>query len=86
MIRDEAAELKTFEAYGLRFDIAENFVDDKSHGLQWEDALMRSAAALERLCLVLAITTLYLVSVGPSVVQHGTRRLVDPHWFGARVI
>jgi hypothetical protein len=30
---------------------------------------------------VLAMTTLYLVSVGTSVVQQGKRRLVDPHWF-----
>ena len=42
---------------------------------------MRSAKALERLCLVLAMTTLYLVSVGTSVVKKGHRRLVDPHWF-----
>ena len=30
---------------------------------------------------MLAITTLYVVSVGTSVVQQGQRRLVDPHWF-----
>ena len=81
VISDEAAELKTFEEYGLRFDIEENFLDDKSNGFQWEDSLIRSAAALERLCFVLAITTLYLVSVGTSVVPHGKRRLVDPPWF-----
>ena len=81
VISDEATELKTFEEYGLRFDIEENFLDDKSTGFQLEDALMRSAAALERWCFVLAITTLYLVSVGTSVVPHGKRRLVDPPWF-----
>ena len=27
------------------------------------------------------MTTLYLVSIGTSVVQKGHRRLVDPHWF-----
>ncbi len=32
VISDEAAELKTFEEYGLRFDIEENFLDDKSNG------------------------------------------------------
>src|SRR5256885_2528150 len=46
-----------------------------------EASLMRSAKALERLCFVLAITTLYLVSVGTLVVKKGKRRLVDPHWF-----
>jgi hypothetical protein len=81
VISDEAAELKMFEEYGRRFDIEENFLDDKSNGFQLEDSLIRSAAALERLCFVLAITTLYLVSVGTSVVQQGQRRLVDPHWF-----
>lgn len=36
---------------------------------------------------MLAVTTLYLVSVGTSVVQQGKRRLVDPHWFrGARYV
>ena len=81
MISDEAAGLKTLEEYGLRCDIEENFLDDKSNGFQLESSLIRSAQALERLCLVLAITTLYLVSVGTSVVKQGKRRLVDPHWF-----
>ncbi len=57
------------------------FLDDKSNGFQLASLLMRSAAALEWLCFVLAITTLYLVSVGTSVVQQGKRRLVAPHWF-----
>jgi len=81
VISDEAADLKTFEEYGLRFDIAENFLDDTSNGLQLESSLIRSAEALERLCLVRAVTTLYLVSLGTFVVKHGKRRLVDPHWF-----
>jgi len=81
VISDEAAELKTFEEYGLRFDIEENFLDDKSNGFQLESSLIRSAEALERLCLVLAVTTLYLVSLGTFVVKQGKRRLVDPHWF-----
>jgi hypothetical protein len=81
VISDEPADVKTWEEYGLRFDIEENFLDDKSNGFQLEDSWIRSAEALERLCLVLAITTLYLVSVGTAVVQQGKRRLVDPHWF-----
>jgi len=80
VIRDEAADLKTLQEYGLRFDIEANFVDDTSHGFQLEASLIRSAAALERRCFVLAITTLYVVSVGTSVVKQGQRRLVDPHW------
>ena len=36
---------------------------------------------MSRLCLVLAVATLYLVSQGTQVVQQGLRRRVDPHWF-----
>lgn len=81
VVSDEPTELKTFEEYGLRFDIEENFLDDKSNGFQLESSLIRSAKALERLCFVLAITTLYLVSQGTEVVKQGKRRWVDPHWF-----
>lgn len=81
VLSDEPTDGKTFEEYGLRFDIEENFLDDKSNGFQLESSLIRSAEALARLCFVLAITTLYLVSQGTEVVQQGKRRLVDPHWF-----
>ena len=81
VISDEPTAVQTLEEYGLRFDIEENFLDDKSNGFQLESSLIRSAKALERLCFVLAMTTLYLVSVGTSVVQQGKRRFVDPHWF-----
>jgi Transposase DDE domain len=81
VISDEPTTIETLEEYGLRFDIEENFLDDKSNGFQLESSLIRSPEALERLCFVLAMTTLYLVSVGTSVVQQGKRRWVDPHWF-----
>src|SRR5712671_897019 len=81
VISDEPTDVETLQAYGLRFDREENFLDDKSNGFQLESSLIRSAQALERLCCVLAMTTLSLVSVGTSVVQQGKRRLVDPHWF-----
>jgi hypothetical protein len=45
-----------------------------------ESSLMRSATALERLCFVLAMPTLSLVSVGTDVVKRGKRRFVDAHW------
>jgi hypothetical protein len=81
VVSDEPTESKTFAAYGRRFDIAENFLDDTSHGFQLEASLIRSAPALERLCCVRAITTRYLVSPGTEVVNHGKRRGVDAHWF-----
>jgi Transposase DDE domain len=81
VVSDEPTEAKTFEEYGLRFDIEENFLDDKSNGFQLESSLIRSVNAIERLCGVLAITTLYLVSQGTEVVAQGKRRWVDAHWF-----
>jgi hypothetical protein len=81
VISDEPTHLHTFDEYGLRFDIEENFLDDKSNGFQLESSQLRSPGALSRLCFVLAITTLYLVAQGAEVVKQGKRRWVDPHWF-----
>ena len=81
VLSDEPTDGKPFEEYGLRFDIEETFLDEKSNGFQLESSRIRSAQALPRLCLVLAMTTLYLVSQGTEVVKQGRRRLVDPHWF-----
>jgi len=78
---DEPVGLETFQEYGSRFDIEESFLDDKSNGFQLESSEIRSAEGLERLCMVLAVATLYLVSQGVEVVRKGKRRLVDPHWF-----
>lgn len=81
VVSDEPVTGETFVEYGLRFDIEENFLDDKSNGFQLESSRLRSAPVLQRLCLVLALTTLYLVSQGTQVVEQGQRRCVDPHWF-----
>jgi Transposase DDE domain len=81
VVSDEPTSLHTFVEYGWRFDIEENFLDDKSNGFQLESSLVRDADALTRLCLVLAITTLYLVAQGTQVVRTHKRRWVDPHWF-----
>jgi hypothetical protein len=48
---------------------------------QLESSLIRSAEALSRLCFLLAMTTLYLVSQGTVVIEQGKRRMIDPHWF-----
>ena len=81
VVSSEPTSVTTFEEYGVRFDIEENLLDDKSNGFQLESSLIRSADALSRLCFVLATTTLYLVSQGTVVVEQGKRRLIDPHWF-----
>ena len=75
--------MQTFREYGLRFTIEENFKDDKSSGFNLENSKLRSAPALSRLCLVMAMTTLFLTATGVAVVVSGKRRLIDPHWFRA---
>jgi hypothetical protein len=80
VVSDEPTSVQTFVEYGWRFDIEENCLDDKAKGLQLESSLGRDAEALARLCLVLAVTTLYLVVQGTQVVAHHQRRWVDPHW------
>jgi len=81
VVSDEPTGQATFAEYGARFDIEENFLDDKSNGFQLEASLIRSAHALTRLCFVLAVATLYLTAQGAAVVATGQRRRVDPHWF-----
>jgi hypothetical protein len=80
IVSDEPVFLKTFDEYGLRFDIEENFLDDKSAGFQLESSQIRDSMALSRLCLIMATATLYLVSTGTAVVATGKRHLVDTHW------
>ena len=80
IVSDEPTTGHTFEEYGRRFDIEENFLDDKSNGFQLESSLVRDADALTRLCFVVAVATLYLVAQGTQVVAVHKRRWVDPHW------
>jgi len=80
LISDRPTSRDTLDEYALRFDIEENFLDDKSAGFQLESSQLRDADALSRLCLVLAVATLYLVSTGTAIVALQRRRLVDTHW------
>lgn len=80
IVSDQPTDLHTFDEYGQRFNIEENFLDDKSGGFQLENSCIRNDQALTRLCLILATATLYLVSTGLSVVTLGWRRMVDSHW------
>ena len=81
ILSDDPTDLSTFDEYGLRFDLEENFLDDKSAGFQLESSEIRDAAALTRLGLILATATLYLVSTGTAVVSLGLRNSVDTHWY-----
>jgi len=78
---DEAAGLPTLRCYGLRFCLEEGFWDHQSGGFPGESSRLRDAAAVPRLCLVLATATLVWVCPGAGVVATGRRREVDRHGF-----
>ena len=81
LVSDEPTGPATFDEYGLRFDIEENFLDDKSNGFQWESSRFRCPEGIQRLTFVFAVATLYLALQGTQVVEQDQRRQVDPHWF-----
>ena len=80
VVSDEPTGLTTLEDFGLRFDIEENFLDDKSNGFQVEDTGLETADSMERLFLVIAVATLHFTSVGVEVVKRECRHWVDTHW------
>lgn len=80
VVSDEPTTLQTFQQYGERFQIEEELLDEKSNGFQLERSEIRSAPALSRLCLVMAVATLLLTVQGQQVVASGKRRWVDAHW------
>ncbi len=80
LLTNTSPSLATFERYALRFDIEENFLDDKSAGFQLEESAIEDADALSRLCLLLATATLYLTATGTAIHAMNLRILVDTHW------
>ena len=80
IVSDEPTNVYTFAEYGRRFDIEENFLDDKANGFQLESSLVREVNTLARLCFVVAVATLSLVAQDTQVVAVHKRRWVDPHW------
>jgi hypothetical protein len=80
VVSDEPTTARTFEEYGLRFDVEESFRDDQSGGFQLHKSRLTTPDALERLLLCLALATLYLTSLGTGVVQTEQWRRVDHHW------
>ena len=64
----------------MRFRIEELFLDSKSGAFQLDESRIRSAKALERLYLVVALAILFATSQGMTVQIQGLRQRVDPHW------
>jgi hypothetical protein len=80
VVSDEQTSAQTLDEYGLRFDIEETFRDEKSGGFQLQHSRLTTPDALDRLLLCLALTTLYLTSLGIGVVQTEQWSKVDHHW------
>jgi hypothetical protein len=80
VVSDEPTDARTLEEDGLRFDIEGSFRDEKSGGYQIHTSQLEMPEALERLILIIAMTTLHLTSIGVGVVHAEQRRFVDPHW------
>lgn len=80
VITDETPTLQTLWQYGLRFRVEELFLDSKSGAFQLEESRIRSAKALERLYLVVALAILFATTQGMAVQIQGLRTQVDPHW------
>jgi len=79
VVSSEPTSSETFAEYGLRFRVEEEFLDEKANGFGLEDTRLQGAAVLTRLCLVLAVASLYLVAQGAELIGQGRRRELDPH-------
>ena len=68
IVSNETTTLQTFAEYADRFNLEEEFLDEKSKGFQLEKSKgfqlekseIRSVMALSRLCLVVAVAALWL--------------------------
>ena len=70
VVSDELTDLQAFKEDSLRFDIEENFLDDKSNGFQLESSMVDSAAEIERLFFGIASATLYsLANSSPYIMN-----------------
>ena len=80
VITDEEPSLNTLWQYGRRFRVEQLFLDSKSGVFQLEESRIRTAQALERLYLIVAIALLFATVHGMLIQVQGLRRKVDPHW------
>jgi hypothetical protein len=65
--------------YRLRAGIEAGFKDDKSGGWNWEASPLTQPIQVDRLCLIMAVATLYTVTEGSLLVDSGRREEIDPH-------
>jgi hypothetical protein len=80
ILSNDKASAENFIEYGMRFDIEEEFRDEKSGGFSLEESRVEGTEALERLILVIAVATIMMLNEGLAVVKEGNRKKVDTHW------
>jgi len=80
ILSNDDASAEKFMEYGMRFDIEEEFRDEKSGGFDLEKSRVEGTEALERLILVIAVATIITLNEGLAVVAEGNRKKVDAHW------
>ena len=80
ILSNDSASAEIFMEYALRFDVEEEFKDEKSGGFFLGKSRVEGTEALERLILVIAVATVITVNEGLTVVAEGNRKKVDGHW------
>lgn len=65
--------------YRCRFNVEHSFKDDKSGGWHWEDSPLTSPVQADRLCLIMAVATLFVITEGTFLADRGQRLELDPH-------
>ena len=80
ILSNDGAGAENFMEYALRFDIEQEFRDEKSGGFSLEESRVEGTVALERLILVIAVATIITLNEGLAVVSEGNRKKVDAHW------
>ena len=64
----------------MRFRVEQLFLDSKSGVFQLEESRIRTAKALARLYLIVALALLFATVHGMTIQVQGLRRQVNPHW------
>jgi hypothetical protein len=80
ILSNDSANAEIFMEYALRFDIEEEFRDEKSGGFGLNKSRVEGTEALSRLILIIAIATIITVNEGLAVAAEGKRKKVDGHW------
>ncbi len=65
--------------YHCRMNIEHSIRDDKSGGWNWEGSPLTQPLEADRLCLIMAVATLFVVTEGTFVADRGQRQELDPH-------